>query len=83
MTKLNCINNCENAIVELERTEHLLSLLFEEIDEAVSASISGEAWKMAVCCNRAELSDALITAISKNIAEAKKLINSLVEEGIQ
>ena len=52
MTKTNCIDNCESAIVELERAQRILSLLFEENDEAISAAKSEEVWRMACYCKK-------------------------------
>lgn len=79
-TEFECIIDCETAVVELERTECLLSLLFEEIDEALSASLSKETWKAQYCCNRASFSEAIATAISQNISNVKDILNTFLEE---
>ena len=80
MTKFESLNNCENALIKLERAENLFSLLFDEIDEAISASIKKDKIGMILCCERANISEALAVSIFANISEAKKLISIITNE---
>lgn len=79
-TTFERITDYETAVVELERAECLFTLLFEEIDEALSASLSKETWRAQHCCDRASISEALAMAISRSISEVKDIMNTLVEE---
>lgn len=83
MTKTNCIDNCVSAIVELERAQRILSLLFEENDEAISAAESEEVWRMVWYCRRAETWEALIATILRSVSESKTLIDEILDGGIQ
>lgn len=73
------ITNLESMSIDLKRTEDLIGLLFEEIDQGISASMSKEAWKCACYSERASISEALTTAIYKNIVSVKEQLNNMIE----
>ena len=79
-TAFERITEYETAVIELERAESLLALLYEEIDEAISASLSKETWKSQYCCDMASISEALATAVSQNISAVKDALSKLIKE---
>lgn len=81
MVKLTHINDLELLDFEIERAQSLIQLLFEENDEALTYLMDRkEEWRAFASCERAPITEALLSALSQKIIEIKKTITDIQKE---
>lgn len=73
----------ETMLVELERALHLLTLVFEEIDEAPRKAQKEDYWKAAVYCNRADIWESVVYSVYTLLENQTKAIESWIEGDIK
>ena len=74
------IDEVENTILILERVEHLLALLAEEIDEMPHEITKEEAWKALFITNRIGTLDALNTSSLEMLIQQKKALEHQISQ---
>lgn len=73
-------NDYETMLIELERVSHLLTLMFEEIDESPRTVNKQNLWKASLYCKRADILEALVNSVYTLVEEQRNALQKWIDE---